>query len=259
MLFKILTGWETLIRVFSSTLHSTRSPKSQKCWPSWSNIGVLISSWVPCESSTSYSLCAENGHVFNIKESEGIWKGNRFGFLQSTILFFRSKFSRKSGRSSPVPVITDSWLDPGAYTLVRDRSGKEGRTWVGYSVSVLPGVVPIGPRVSFKTWEQIFRLPILYLTTTQAIPSTCNGKASLHFPTLCWILPNSGIQNMRNADHSQLQALGINNITSAEYIIQCLSKQRIWFHLLHLVYRSTRTITFYTSRREQLASLLPYD
>lgn len=150
-------------------------------------------------------------------------------------------------------------LTQGAYTLVRDRSGKEGRTWVGYSVSVLPGVVPIGPRVSFKTWEQIFRLPILYLTTTQAIPSTCNGKASLHFPTLCWILPNSGIQNMRNADHSQLQALGINNITSAEYIIQCLSKQRIWFHLLHLVYRSTRTITFYTSRREQLASLLPYD
>lgn len=114
-------------------------------------------------------------------------KETDLGFYRtfSTILFFRSKFSRKSGRSSSVPVITDSWLDPEAHTLVWDRSGKEGRTWVGYSVSVLPGVVPTGPRVSFKRWEQIFRLPILYLTTTQAIPSTCNGKASLHFPTLC--------------------------------------------------------------------------
>lgn len=176
-----------------------------------------------------------------------------------TFLFFRSKFSRGSGRSSSVPVIIDSRLDSGAYVLVRDGSGKEGRTWVGCSVSVLPGVVPTGPRVSFNRWEQIFRLPILYLTTTQAIPSTCNGKASLHFPTLCWILPNPGVQNMRNADHSQLQALGINNITSAEYIIQSFSKQRIWFYLIRLVYRSTGTTTFYTCRREQLLSLLPCD
>lgn len=76
-----------------------------------------------------------------------------------TLLFFRSKFSRGSGRSSSVPVIIDSWLDSGAYVLVRDRSGKEGKTWVGCSVSVLPGVVPTGPRVSFNRWERFSDSP----------------------------------------------------------------------------------------------------
>ena len=155
--------------------------------------------------------------------------------------------------SSLTPGLTQGptcWL--GIEVVRRERHGLA-------ALSVLPGVVPTGPRVSFNRWEQIFRLPILYLTTTQAIPSTCNGKASLHFPTLCWILPNPGVQNMRNADHSQLQALGINNITSAEYIIQSFSKQRIWFYFIRLVYRSTGTTTFYTCGREQLLLLLPYD
>lgn len=81
-----------------------------------------------------------------------------------TFLFFRSKFSRGSGRSSSVPIIIDSWLDSGAYVLVRDGSVKEGRNmgWL-LCLSCLglfqqdPGWVSTdGSRFSdspFSTWQ----------------------------------------------------------------------------------------------------------
>lgn len=53
--------------------HSTRSFQNPKSVGHPDPKEKLISSWVPRESSTSYSLCAENGQVLNIKESEGVY------------------------------------------------------------------------------------------------------------------------------------------------------------------------------------------
>lgn len=206
------------------------------------------------------------------KESEDVWEGNRFGLWggHSTSFCFldQSSLEGVAGGALCLALLTPSLTWEPTCQLgmgVVRRTRLEGRTWVDCFVSALPQGVPAGPRVGFKGWEPIFRVPVPYLTPTQGIPSTCNVKTSLHFSTLCWILSNPGVQDRRNSDHSWVQALGINNITSAEWIeqintniIQCLSKQRIWLHLLHLVFRYTRSITFYTCRREQLVSVLPY-
>lgn len=238
MLFKILTGWETLISISSCTLHSTRSLKSQKCWPSWSKRGVPISSWVPRESSTSYSLCAENGQVLNIKESEGVWKGKDLGFHRAfgNLCFLDQSSSRGSGRSSSVPVIIDSPAWPRAYVLVRDGSGKEGRTWVGCSVSVLPWVVPTGPRVSFNRWEQIFRLP--FSTWQLHRPFLQHVMARPHYIFLHFMLNSS---QPRSPEHEECRPFTVTSPGHQQHHLcwihtHSISKQRIWFYLIRLVY-----------------------
>lgn len=198
------------------------------------------------EGIHAYALCPENEQVFqNRRFWRVVMKRKQicfcffFSFLVHKTfyitLFSGSKFSGEPSRSSSAPAPVNGW-------------------WLCLQIA---SECPNRMQAGLQSWEQIFSVPVPYLTPIQGLPLTCDGKTSphLHFP-LNSLTPGNPAQKEREVFHGGKFWAS----TTSHRLNECSKSIQTWFsgfqskeyglHLLFIVFFVQEWTHFITGGEE---------